>query len=390
MRALVAMAPLTAQRLHALGHQPQRLHGVSVDVAMVDLPPPNFDPGATHNAQAVLVRVEAFSCNFRERARIIDAARRPDGRGYVVLGSELCGTVVAVGREVRTLSPGDRVCGDGSVEVGRAHSHPGLTTQQASAELQVIDHRKLLKIPDEMSAVAAASFSVGAQTSYAMARRIDLPSGADVAVAAAGSNTGLFAIPALVNRGYRVHPITTSEGTASRLAEHGIQACLVSKNDDASKEVSSWLSQRGIQGFDGVVDPFCDMYVRKLLPFLKRFGAYVTCGAYQQFEGSDSDAFVNRGLSVDQVFSLVIRKSLRLIGNNLGTTSDLEQALRDFQEGRLPLFVDSVHSPDDVANFVDRSFIAGDRFGKVVMAYGNRATPHPARHNQATPEVETT
>lgn len=148
-------------------------------------------------------------------------------------------------------------------------SHPGLSTQRASAELQVHQRAKLMKIPAAMPLAEAAAFSVGAQTAYSIIRRLAPARGAHIAVTAASSNTSLFLIKALVARGH--HPL---------------------------------------------------------------------------------------------------RKNISLIGNNLGTTADLESALDDYCQGRLPVTLDSVHGGGDLANFVERSFVADNRLGKVVFDYG--------------------
>ena len=61
--------------------------------------------------------------------------------------------------------------------------------------------------------------------------------------------------------------------------------------------------------------------------------------------------------------------NLQLIGNCLGSVDDLRRALADHLGGRLDVTIDSVHGDGNVGTFLDRTFNAADRFGKVVYRY---------------------
>ncbi|WEF31600.1 quinone oxidoreductase family protein [Pseudoduganella chitinolytica] len=198
MRALIAMGERTASHVQALEACHAVLHGTGVHFALVQRPDIDLEPADPAHAHDVLVRVHGFSCNYREKGRLLQAARR-EGGGYLVLGSEFAGTVVKVGAAVADLRPGDRVFGNGAVDATDAH--PGLSTQRASQELQVLPRAKLMRFPATMPFATAAAFSVGAQTAYALVRRLRAARGDQIAVTAASSNTSLFAIAALVARG---------------------------------------------------------------------------------------------------------------------------------------------------------------------------------------------
>lgn len=62
-------------------------------------------------------------------------------------------------------------------------------------------------------------------------------------------------------------------------------------------------------------------------------------------------------------------QNLSLIGNCLGTRSDLERASVDYADRRLACTVDSVFTDDDTLPFLDRTFNDRERFGKVVFRY---------------------
>jgi D-arabinose 1-dehydrogenase-like Zn-dependent alcohol dehydrogenase len=65
----------------------------------------------------------------------------------------------------------------------------------------------------------------------------------------------------------------------------------------------------------------------------------------------------------------VMIKNLHIIGNCIGLTSDLQAALDDYDRGTLKVAVDSVYSGHEVGAFLDRTYNARDRFGKVIYQY---------------------
>ncbi len=90
--------------------------GTPVTCGLIQTPDPVFDVGAPQNSQKVLVRVTAFSCNYRDKLFILLAhdkcQQRPNA--YYAVGSEFAGVVVAVGTAVARFQIGDRVMGNNS------------------------------------------------------------------------------------------------------------------------------------------------------------------------------------------------------------------------------------------------------------------------------------
>lgn len=362
------MAPQTANRMEVLDCCRISIHGTQVAFAIIEKDDIDLDTSDPRHAHDVLIRVHAFSCNYREQARFLNVARQTEGRGYLVLGSEFAATVIKTGPLVQNLKPGDRVFGNGSVEASA--SHLGLSTQRGSAELQIFHRSKLMRFPDAMPMTDAAAFSVGAQTAYALVRRLDLQRGDHVLVTAASSNTSLFAIQALLARGQPVHALTTSPHIRDHLKKRGVQRCCVLGRQQYSESVfTDYLALQGIDKFDAVIDPFMDVYLRKLARHLRRGGKYITCGVFEQF-AAPYDPFLHQGLSLDEMFSLIIRKSLHVIGNNLGATTDLEAALSDYSAGELTVALDGVFGAGQLGDFIERSYRATNRIGKVVFDYG--------------------
>lgn len=370
MRGLAVLAPRTVPGWRRPQVFSTNIHGTHVTFSLVQQQDVDFAVDDELHARSVLVRVHAFSCNYREKTRFLHVARQAGWGGYVVLGSEFAGTVLKVGAAVAEFAPGDPVCGNGSVDPGLVQ--PGLATQRASLEMQIHHHSKLFKLPQGMTFIEGAAFSLGAQTAYSMVDRLQLAPRSQVAVTAAASNASLFAIKALLARGHLVHALTTSSAIVDHLHALGVgQICKLSRAGDATAAIGKHLRRCGLSHFDAVVDPFCDLYLRSVLPWVRRFGSYVTCGFERQLDSAEPQA--ERAVLDHEILSLLIRKSVTLVGNNLGTRAHLEQAAADYMARRLPIDIDTVVTDGDLATLIGRSFLVSDRVGKVVFAYDGPA-----------------
>jgi NADPH:quinone reductase-like Zn-dependent oxidoreductase len=333
---------------------------------------PDIDPTVT--GRRVLVRKRAFSCNYRDRARIVCLATRVTTPACYVVGSELAGVVVAVGPDVTSLRVGDRVIASGSVpmetcdgrvlagaELAAEGLHPGLPTNHASTELEIVHEYQLVAIPPAMSDVDAAAFSVGAQTAYGLARRARLDRGERALVLAGTSNTSLFLVQALAGRGVAVDVVTTRPHLAPRLAALGADRV---------------LTRDGLAGaaYTAVFDPYFDLHLPWVLDHVAHGGAYYTCGLAEQSPGaapalSGSAVAGARPPSLRAVVQRAMAGNLALVGHCLGRRADLERALADHAAGRLRVPIDTVVDDGDVPTFFHRTFAAPDRFGKVVYPY---------------------
>ena len=191
---------------------------------VIDTTEPAFDPDAPAQADQVLLKVRAFSCNYRDKNLIFKMTTKGPQTSFYVLGSEFCGEVVAAGARVTDFRPGDRVIGNGQYpHSGIEGVRGGLPTNHGSKEYQVLHQAKLLKIPASMSDDVAAAFPIGAQTTYSMIRKLHLQPGERVLVTAAKSNTSLFAINALRQYDVQVYATTTSMAFADELTKMGVQ-----------------------------------------------------------------------------------------------------------------------------------------------------------------------
>lgn len=347
------------------------LVGYRIPFARVFLPEPDFDLSMPRHAQRVVVRTKAFSCNYRDKFEILEAFNSMPDDGFFGIGSEFVAEVVAAGPAVSKLKVGDRVIPNiswptpAAPEVAR-----GLPTVNGSQEYHELHEAQLMKVPASMSDQIAASFSVGAQTAYAMLRRLGVTRGTTVLVTAARSNTSLFAIHALRALGARVFALTTHSGWIPRLEPLGPEKVWAVSRDKMGNladdpRIRSVADEIG--GFECVIDPFFDLYMHAVIDLVAPGGRYTTVGLFDHF--TKGSARRSLGRPSHDIMEHVLTNNISIIGNCFGTTEDLERAVADFEAGRLPVLIDSVFEGSDIALFIGRTFIDESRFGKVVYMW---------------------
>jgi NADPH2:quinone reductase len=120
--------------------------GAGENMVVTDVADPAPGPGDA------IVAVEYAGCNFADT--MMRRGIYPHPKGYpLVAGLELAGRVVAVGREVTEVKPGDRVAGF-SEDAG------------AFAQFCAIPAERLTVLPDAIGLDKAAAFFVQALTAW--------------------------------------------------------------------------------------------------------------------------------------------------------------------------------------------------------------------------------
>jgi NADPH:quinone reductase-like Zn-dependent oxidoreductase len=204
-----------------------------------------------------------------------------------------------------------------------------------------------------------------------MIRRLKLRQGQSVLVTAARSNTSLFAIQALRREPVDVYALTTSERHREELLALGVKQvlCIDRELEELSHDPHVLAAARACQGFNAVIDPFSDLFLPRSLEVLAFFARYTTCGIYNQYLDLVGESFRYRGKAgADLMFHMLV-KDVSIIWNCLGHSRDLERAIADHQAGGLEVTLDSVHTGHAIGPFLERTYNARDRFGKVVFRY---------------------
>ena len=367
-------AILGAKAAGALGPcdvcQTVSLDDVTVHCGIVHTSDPQFLPDSPEHEHSVLIQVKAFSLNYRDKVFIFKMTRKGPDTGFFVVGSDFAGQVLAVGRAVTTIQPGDRVMNDNSYPETRfPNLKPGVATNNGSKEYLILHEGKVAKMPDNMTYAVGGAFSIGGQTSYSMVRRLEIQEGMNVLVTSAKSNTSLFAIAALRSRGANVYASSTSNRFEAELKSFGVkELCVVDTRTQrfTAHPVLMEIAQQG--GFHRVIDPYWDLHLSPALEVMAMGGRYITCGLYDQYLdliGKDTPGAGKTGSELP----LMMLRNLQLMGNCIGLSSDLEAAARDYAEGKFKVVIDSTFSNRRVGAFLDRTYAAPERLGKVVYEY---------------------
>ncbi len=341
------------------------LKGKEVFFALIDFKEPVFD--AKKQPNQVLVRKHAFSCNYRDITFIIQSSlciEKGNPLSMFPIGSEFSGTVVEVGDHVTSVKAGDKVICDAFYPLKHeSGALPGLPTNNASRELEIIHEKKLTVIPENMSAGVGAAFTVGAQTVYSMIDKLSIQSGDRVLINGIKSNTSLFAINALKNKDVLLCGTSRSAVDEQFFKNLGLSEIFYVGDEGFSENqaIQSYINENG--KFNAVLDPFSDSYLLKSVDVMDFNSRYVTCGVSNQTELPTTEI----NLSIE--LAKIMTSNISIMGNCLGSSEDLKKALKDFSENKLKVVVDE--EVDDVQQFMNRTFLSKDRLGKVVFKYSD-------------------
>jgi NADPH:quinone reductase-like Zn-dependent oxidoreductase len=211
------------------------------------------------SGDGVLVKVHAAGVCGRD---LID--RRggfPMMKLPTVLGHEFAGEVVAVGSEVREFSRGNRVanlhrpwCGDcascvagETIDCERAWQSFGHTIDGAYAELVAAPARALVKIPEGVDDLQAASLGCTAAVAFrALTRVAGVRMGETVLVTGASGGVGLAALGLARLAGARVIATTGSESKAEALRAAGADEVVVMEEGGFAGHVKSLTGGGGV------------------------------------------------------------------------------------------------------------------------------------------------
>ncbi len=345
------------------------IQGQMIHYSLIECEKPNFDPDQFPDS--VLVKKRAFACNYRDigimlsRLPLIKETIENNSAGaefaYFPFGSDFCAEISAIGNNVKNLKINDRVIPNSNYP---SLIQPGVPTNFASAEYEILRSSKLIKIPDSMPFEVGAAFTISAQTTYSMIEKLEIKEGENVLITGANSNTSLFAINHLRNKNFNVYGLTRNLQSKTKLLSLGLKGVFVVDESDYdisdNEEIKGFLRLNG--GFDCVIDPFMDSYFIRILSSIKQGGRYTSCGISNQFSSN------RQNLDLCEKFLWIISNNLKIIGNCLGSTKNLENALFDYSCGNLEVIIDQVIE-NDPKLFFEQTFLSKTNFGKIVYKY---------------------
>jgi NADPH:quinone reductase-like Zn-dependent oxidoreductase len=338
-----------------------REHGGPEVLREESIPRPEPGPGE------VRVAIAAVALNH------LDLWVRRGGPAFHVeyphrLGSEIAGTVEAIGPGVTDLEVGARcvvqpglscgrcaACLSGRDNLCRFYKILGENAQGGYAEAIVVPRVNIAPFPAGLSAPEAASALLTFLTAWQMLVGKGRVRPSDVVlVHGAGSGVGVAAIQIARLHGARVIATAGSDDKLARAhdlgAEHGINY----RNQDFVGEVRRLTEKRGV---DIVIDHIGGDTFVSSIKAVRNGGRIVTCGATAGFTPQ---------IDLRHVFF----RQVEILGSTMGSKGDMLEVLEHVAAGRLRPIVHAV-LPLSAAADGHRLLEARAAFGKIVLTPGS-------------------
>ena len=300
----------------------------------------------------VLVRLKAAALNpadgyFRAFGPYVDEG------GPCILGHDGSGTVEAVGADVASIEPGQRVCFcNGGIGGGYG----------TYAEFAVVPESQLAVIPDSVDDVTAAALPLVLITGWeSLYERAQLEAGEFVLVHAGAGGTGHIAVQLAALRGARVAATVSTDDKVELVKQLGVERPITYHSEDFGAAASDWTDD---QGLAVALDNLGPEVFRKTIPLMAPYGRLVTL---MGTPGDDEEetAYVN---------NLTIHNVMMLTPMLLGLQSRLDQqaaivrqGLELVATGKLRVVIDSYFEFDDIVA-AHQQLDAGRAAGKIVIS----------------------
>ncbi len=335
---------MRAVRLTELGG-PEKLH-------VADVPKPEAGPGQ------IVVRVKRAA--FNRRDVFITQNLYPGISLPRTLGSDACGVVDSIGEGVQGCAVGAPVVIN--PELGWAGDGPlpdtsgdilGMPTDGTFAEFVVVPAANVYAKPAALSDDEAAAIPLAGLTAYrATFTRGKITKDDVVFIPGVGSGVQTFVLAYAKHVGARTVVTSGSDEKLERAKALGADVA-INYNTDADWHKTARKAAGGA-GPTLVVDSSGGDTLTKSIDIVAPGGRVVIYG------GTRGDAKV-------RPFS-IFWKHIDVLGTSMGSPSDFAAMLKLFETGVKPA-IDRVFPMDDVVSAAER-VLAGDQFGKVVLAIG--------------------
>ena len=242
----------------------------------------------------VLVRNHFTGVNFSEimtRMRLYPGAPKPPS----TLGSEACGIVESVGKDVTQFKPGDKV-----MLFCRFNSY----ATHISA-----DEKMLMTKPDTLSMKEGAAFPIVYVTAYMMIFDLgNFKKGESILIHGAGGGVGTAAIQLAQVAGGNIIG-TASKWKHSKLKEMGVLSCIDYNTEDVMQKVMEYSENKGV---DLIIDPIGGENWKTSYKCLAPLGKLIVYGD-QNFVGGKS---FRLSTTVKELFSMPKYKPMNLMSEN--------------------------------------------------------------------------
>lgn len=334
-----------------------RAHGGPEVLQLERLPIP--EPGP----KQVRVKVAAVALNH------LDLWVRRGGPAFHVevphrLGSDVAGTVDALGPGVSGVAVGQKVvvqpglscgrcaaCLNGKDNLCRHYKILGENTQGGYCQYLVVPEENLAPYPERLDFAHAAASLLPFLTAWQMVvRKADVGPGDVVLVQAAGSGVGVAAIQIAKLFGATVIATSTSAAKLAKAVELGADHVIDTSQQDFPAVCRALTGKRGV---DAVIEHLGGDYFTGSIKAVRNGGRVVTCGA---------TASPTPAIDLRHIFF----RQIEVLGSTMGSKADLLAVLGHVAAGKLrPI----VHAVLPLAEAGKAHQLLEDRaaFGRVVL-----------------------
>lgn len=298
----------------------------------------------------VLVRVRAAGLNRADLLQVKGHYPAPKGYSSELPGLEFAGEVVETGESVYGFNSGDRVM--------------AITAGHAQAEYVVVDHRTLVKIPDNLAFTEAAAIPEAFITAHdAVFTQSGLAAGETLLIHAVGSGVGLAALQMAKAAGAQVIGTSRTVDKLGRCEKFGLDVGILADEDpDLSKAVADATEGRG-------ADVICDLvgasYFEENLASAALKGRIILVG----LTGGATAEF-NLGLALSKRLTIrgTVLRARSIEEKAAATKAFADFALPLFESGNIRATVDKVFPAEKVREAY-RYLASNASFGKVVLEF---------------------
>lgn len=323
------------------------------------------DPASTLRSNEVRVALRAAALNHLD---LFVVKGLPHEYTFPhILGGDGAGVVAAVGPDVRSVAPGDRVMinpgiADYTCEYCRAGEHSlclnyrllGEHLPGTLAEAIILPEPNVAVIPTlpkPLSWAEAAAFSLVTLTAWRMVvTRARVQPGETVLVWGIGGGASLAAMRIAKLKGARVIVTSSSDAKLEHAKRLGADVTLNHRTQKVSQEVRTLTDQRGA---DVVIENVGEATWDESLRSLRRGGRLVTCGA---------TTGPKVGLDLRRLFWY----QWNIMGSTMGNLAEYAEVVRLLGAGELRPVVDRVFPFTEARAALER-LDRGEQLGKIVV-----------------------
>lgn len=301
----------------------------------------------------VLVKIKSAALNHRDVwiRKGMYAGIRPN----VILGSDGCGTVAAVGKNIDynltnkavILDPGSD-WGDNQKVQSKDYKILGLPENGTLAEYVKIKAKYIKAKPEHLSFETAGALALAGLTAYrAVFTRGQIEKTDKVLITGIGGGVALFAFQFALAMGCQVYVTSGSNEKINKALNLGAKQGVNYKEDNWEKEFNT--------KFDLIIDSACGNDFTKLVDLAQNGGRIVFFGG--------TTGSINK-LVPQKVFW----KQLSILGSTMGSHEEFSKMVEFVEEKKIVPIVDQVFEAKDYTEAFDR-MDNSQQFGKIVVNF---------------------